>query len=467
VQGHADELGYEGVGPLLLSLYNSDNESTQNTNRASTAAIQNQVYVLKTDSNLILYIPAISVRRGRISASTSSLIQMIPSDSSKNEIQHTGFVRKKTEEGGWDLQQLGAALRVNSNNALSHIKGDEVVSAYVFHYDPSGDNGLPLLVATLDPPKSNFMNARGNNKNFEIKKNKMKVSSDKVKTMLNDLKVGDGPMKAKVVKVSSHSNAAFVDVGVGRKRGKSRGGGIEKILGMLRFEDMGSVQNAELREGQEIVEDISDLYEVGDDGATLFAVDPESGEKEIVGSIDDDNDENELDGEDDLFSNMSAEDRLQAISDMLGEEEASVPFTPTIQVGDEIDIFVSNIFPQSRRFMVSVTKPKMDSKNKEKKGKKVAKKRLSKLAEGDALSRIEELVGTVCDGIVKAVSKTGDWYYVAPDIDEGEDLPQVGVAHPIADFEDDLSQITVGKLLVYFNSIISFQKCVFIRCVLF
>ena len=33
---------------------------------------------------------------------------------------------------------------------------------------------------------------------------------------------------------------------------------------------------------------------------------------------------------------------------------------------------------------------------------------------------MEELAGTECNGFVKAVSKTGVWFYVAPEIDEDE-----------------------------------------------
>ena len=38
----------------------------------------------------------------------------------------------------------------------------------------------------------------------------------------------------------------------------------------------------------------------------------------------------------------------------------------------------------------------------------------------DTLRKMEELAGTECNGVVKVVSKLGDWLYVSPDIDEDE-----------------------------------------------
>jgi hypothetical protein len=54
-----------------------------------------------------------------------------------------------------------------------------------------------------------------------------------------------------------------------------------------------------------------------------------------------------------------------------------------------------------------------------------AEKKLARLVENmGGMERIMELKGTECDGIVQATSKTGNWCYVKPSI---EDLP-VGIA---------------------------------------
>ena len=45
-------------------------------------------------------------------------------------------------------------------------------------------------------------------------------------------------MNATVVAVSGRAGAAFLDVGVGRRLGRKRGGGTTRVLGMLRFDDV-------------------------------------------------------------------------------------------------------------------------------------------------------------------------------------------------------------------------------------
>ena len=84
--------------------------------------------------------------------------------------------------------------------------------------------------------------------------------------------------------------------------------------------------------------------------------------------------------------------------------------------------------------MVTLDPSVMGRKAKDMKLERTAEKRMSKLADrmggGDGLGFILGLVGTECDGVIKARSKTGDWYYVQPMLDgDGSQLP-VGVAVP-------------------------------------
>ena len=176
---------------------------------------------------------------------------------------------------------------------------------------------------------------------------------------------------------------------------------------------------------------------MSDDGSTIFSIAPETGDKSTIGSLDDEIHEDQ----DDLFAGITAQERLDAIGEMIDDEGFS---TPEAQTGDEMDVYIQSVSPQSRRFTVSLTKPSLSSKNNDKKQQKLAKKRLSKLSEDDTLRKMEELAGTECNGVVKAVSKSGDWFYVAPEIDEDEHLPQVGVAHPIQESETDFSAIVAG-----------------------
>lgn len=156
---------------------------------------------------------------------------------------------------------------------------------------------------------------------------------------MNSLSVGDGPYDATVVALSEHSNSAFVDCAVGRNRGKKFGGGIIKVLGMLRFEDM--------LEGME-------------------------------------------------------------------EEQE-------ITAGDDVQVYIKTVSPQSGRFMVTLDKSIKNKKAKEIKLEKQADKCLSRLEKQISHEDIELLIGNVYDGIVKAKSKTGNWYYVQPCVESDEE----------------------------------------------
>ena len=104
-------------------------------------------------------------------------------------------------------------------------------------------------------------------------------------------------------------------------------------------------------------------------------------------------------------------------------------------VGNEIDVYIPGVFTQSGRFIVTLDPSIKYRKLKELKREREASKRLARLAgkkngEGTGLQQILDRDGMECNGTVKAKSKTGDWYYVQPDVNEDEEgskLP-VGVA---------------------------------------
>lgn len=449
---HAGALGYDGVGSLLLSLFDPDPSSTDTT----PLLLQNHgVSILRTSSNLILHAPTlVSVRRARSGAADTALVRM------DGELRHTGLVRGASDE---DLP-LSAALRLNNPNALLRVREGEVVSAFVFQYDATGDNGQPLLVLSLDtPPRSGGNVGAARKRSLDAQRERRRRKADMLSTeeegggehpqlerMFEDLTVGDGPFRGKVLNINSRAQAAFVDMGVGRKRGKNSGGGVERILGMLRFDDIvvGTTEDEE-EVIAETIEDVSDMFELDEDGVTLLSVDSETGEKTMVGSIDEDNEEEveEDDSEDNLFAGMSADDRLMAIGDLLDAEDeetaisSSTPevatlttTTSTLNVGDDVEVYVRTVSPQSRRFMLTTVKPSPSTNYKDIKFKQVADKRLSKLSA--SLSAIEELRGTECFGVVKATSKTGNWCYVQPEV-EASSVPKVGVAHPEVDGDVD------------------------------
>ena len=186
---------------------------------------------------------------------------------------------------------------------------------------------------------------------------------------------------------------------------------------------------------QTFEEDVSNMYSVDEDGNISF-IDPVTLKSTTIGSIDDDSIEEEYDDDndddndddDDIFVGMSPEERLSAIGDLLAESEkqetkADSPNTiqKSLQVGDEVEVYIQGVFPQSGRFMVT-TKNQV-KKMKDVKQERMADKRLerlaSKLGGDDGLELIKNSIGKEMEGEIKAISKAGDWYYVRPISEKG------------------------------------------------
>jgi hypothetical protein len=197
------------------------------------------------------------------------------------------------------------------------------------------------------------------------------------------LRVGDGPYVGTVVAVSDRSGAAFVDMGVGRKRGKKYGGGgggVVGVLGMLRFEDI------------------------------------------VVDGGDDDDDDD--DGDDDDM----ADDAIDVSDDDDIDDDGD--FYNVVEAGDEVQVYIKAVSTQSGRFMVTLDPCVGEKKARDRKRERQAEKRKERLLSKRAIGRdddggndnhgddddddIRSLVGNVYDGVVKAKSKTGNWYYVQP-----------------------------------------------------
>jgi hypothetical protein len=356
-------------------------------------------------------------------------------------------------------------------------------NAFFNSYDGKGDNGSPLVTCAIDPPRGQI---RDQMKRRAYVKRQADAKTSEMGTAkpgldLNEINIGDGPIAATVVRVSSNVGAAFVDLGVTRNRGKKSGGGTVKVLGMLRFDDIaenmadddGSDEEAALieasiLEGSDIeeeddddimtvedlfmdegdteeVEDVSDLYSMDEDGNVL-TIDPSTGEKTVIGSVDTADGDTDDDDDDDenMFTGMTPEERLGAIGNLLEKEEAPQNRSEDLKkndgkadtelkVGDKVNVYVRSVFLQSGRFMVTLDASIKGRKMKDLKREKQADKRLSKLAKKmggeEGMVNILSSIGLELEGVVKAKSKTGDWYYVQPEVDG---FP-VGIAKTEAD----------------------------------
>jgi len=92
-----------------------------------------------------------------------------------------------------------------------------------------------------------------------------------------------------------------------------------------------------------------------------------------------------------------------------------------IKAGDDVQVYIKTVSPQSGRFMVTLDASIKNKKAKEIKLEKQADKRLSRLEKQISHEDIESLIGNVYDGIIKAKSKTGNWYYVQPCVESGDE----------------------------------------------
>jgi len=370
---HAKALGHDSIESLLQSLFDDRIQAEYGV----------QTFFEPQYGNLML-ITSLTRNQARSFSSKAGMIGFLPHEDEEEKMIHTGIAKVKINNRNkidnsskkmrprFSIEPLGAALRVSPyDEAAERYKQGDELNAFVYSYDVAGDNESPLLVLTADDPRGKgvalgtgtFGSSTRVFKRRNVKGGTL-ANDASIESELGNLRVGDGPISATVVAVSSHSNALFVDCGVGRKRGKKYGGGVVKVLGMLRFDDI----------------------------------------KESNVSVDGDNDE--LD----------------------------------IQAGDDIQVYVKAVFPQSGRFMVTLDPSVQNQKAKEMKLEKEADKRKERLSNKFDEDFIRTLIGNEYEGIVKAKSKTGDWYYVQPCVEgerEAYSLP-VGVAKLESDEEHGL-----------------------------
>eukprot|EP00956_Cyclotella_meneghiniana_P004354 scaffold5312_cov71-Cyclotella_meneghiniana.AAC.8 len=337
---HAEALGHDSVESLIQSLFDERIQAEYGI----------QTFIEPQHGNLMLT-TSLTRRQARTMSRSAAVIQFRSDieDAETDNMIHTGMAKivHPTTDGKVRIthEPLGAAIRVPPDDkAVEFYESGDEFSAFVHSYDLGGDHESPLLVLTLDDPRGkNIAGTMGVSIRVAKRKNvKTATFNDaSIERKLVDLSVGDGPIQATVVAVSPHSNSVFVDCGVGRTKGKKFGGGMAKVLGMLRFDDM-----------------------------------------------------------------------------QMNESE--------VAAGDTVEVYIKAVFNQSGRFMVSMDPSVKTNKPKDLKQEKEADKRIERLSSKFNKDDIDALVGKECDGVVKAKSQTGDWYYVQPHMD-GED----GVCLPV------------------------------------
>lgn len=449
---HATTLGYKTAGELVKDVITPQLEEESGIK-------------LWTVGNHSWLVARVSMMRGHRITAQSALLQFKAGEG--NIMMHTGKTRLKSDDGpgSFDLEPVSAALRV-SQRALDAglVTTGSTHQGVLVGVDPMGDGGSPLLKVSLNVPMEISKRKRA--------RNLTPVDGKPLTHELNQLKGGDGPFLAEVVRVSVRSAAAFVDIGAGRSVKRQEGDGLTRVLGMLRFDDLvdnvassseesvseteedvelnlknelldsmeydddeDATNNAEADddtlsdlsmddlfdedteedsdEGEEVIEDVSHLVSL-EDGVYTFS-DPDSGENvslgslrnDVIGDIDDDGEE------DDFFEGLTPQQRFEKLGEIMGDDEDDEG-GDTLQVGDEIEVYIQAVSKQSGRFMVTTRSSVQSMKEvkKESKANKNLERLLSKF-DGD-INNILKLAGEEGEGVVKAISQTGDWLYVEP-----------------------------------------------------
>jgi hypothetical protein len=464
---HATALGYKSASDLIQDVITPQLE---------------EEYGIKlwTVGNQSWVVARVSKMRGQRLAAQMPLLQFIEGED--NVMMHTGKTRVKIDSGpgSFRLEPMSAALRVSQRVIDSgSIATGSIHQGSFVGIDPMGDAGLPLLKASLNVPN-------------DIKSRKISrsqspsIEGKALEHNLNELLPGQGPFVGRVVHISGRSGAAFIDIGVGRtsKRQSADNKGMTRVLGMLRFDDlvrdMSSSAEAFMNdaddevnrveealnsmeyiedddrdidvsgdeegdifsdftmdelfegEGEEIVEDISHLVTL--EGGKYTFRDPDSGESIDLGGLYEDGDQIVVDDdqEDDFFAGLTPSERLEKLGDIMDDDEQSDSDdqgTATLRIGDSIGVYIQAVSKQSGRFMVTTRSsgPNMKELKQEIKSNKNLERLLTRF-DGE-MNNILTLVGEEGEGIVKAISKTGDWLYVQPQF---RDLP-VGVAQVTSD----------------------------------
>ena len=319
----------------------------------------------KSDGQLALKAP-MSRNKAQKRAARTPILQFRepkPGDhGDADTLTHTGFLRsRKLDQDRGDRSYhflpMSAALRVSQKDDVDtgRIEEGSIHPAVVFDYDVAGDAGAPLLTLSLNP--------RGVRDNLKVKPDRKFEPVENPKHILQELKAGDGPFRAKVVRLQF--GRALVDMDVGRTLSSE---GIVKVLGTLPFRDsveaalasnkkknnkrgsMGrfdheddehfdyddvetdvevgifkfddeddsiaddllslrssdSFQDGTFEDGEE-EEDISHLFEMSDDGVLSYT-EPETGKTIVMGSDEEEYYEDEEDDEDDIAASADEED---------------------------------------------------------------------------------------------------------------------------------------------------------------
>eukprot|EP00977_Amphora_coffeiformis_P003673 scaffold710_cov171-Amphora_coffeaeformis.AAC.42 len=275
----ATSLGFDSPKPLVQALFNERVQKSYGIDMIEDEA-----------GELFLQAP-VSRLRAQKRANRSPVLQ-VEDDLVEDTLKHTGVVRTRRGENVdekdnlYHLQPLSAALRVSQKEDVDggNIQTGSLHTAVVFEFDAAGDAGAPLITLSLNSsPRERLKFGNDGNNRDTIRRPTY---------MFNDLKIGDGPIKGKVVRFIK--GGALIDCGIGRPAGQRPESDTVRVLGLLKFneavvEESGSATQIGWSDDTTMADEEDD-----EDWKDIFSFeDLELSEEDLVDEDDDDDDEEE------------------------------------------------------------------------------------------------------------------------------------------------------------------------------
>ena len=210
---------------------------------------------------------------------------------------------------------------------------------------------------------------------------------------------------------------------------------------VLAIEDLGLDDDEEFADS----EDITHMFEISDDGSLVYTEEEKEetspfpsttlkddaiAQGETRSSAPHETSDDEYDDDSPVIFNKNT--RGDA-----GSRKSHAARTRRLHIGDTLEVFVKSVSKQSCQLQLTMNSEGQGRKARDIKRETECEKKLARLEKQlGGLHRINELKGRAMNGVVKAMSNTGDWLYVQPSSD---DLP-VGVATLPEDHSLELKQ---------------------------
>jgi hypothetical protein len=329
IQKQSSALGYESTHDMMMELFNKKVQESYGIR-----------LVELSDGQLALKAPMSRNKAQKRAARTPILQFREPkagdrgNDDLSETLTHTGFLRtRKAQQDPTDRSYhflpLSAALRVSQKEDVltGRIEEGSIHASVVFDYDLTGDAGSPLLTLSLNP--------NGIRENSKVKPDRRFEPIEAPRHVFHELKAGDGPFRAKVVRLQH--GRALIDMDVARKLSSE---GMVRVLGTLRFEDSVEVASS-------------------------------SGGSRNVAAYEDDEDDDDFDYEDDFgadvedalfnFDEIDEEVDMEEGNDSLADDLLSLRSSDTFEEGTfedgEEEEDISDLFLLNEDGVLSYTDP--------------------------------------------------------------------------------------------------------------